>query len=56
MTRKPQAKTKPKEIELEPDAWGRFERFIDGIAKSSVSPRAPSKPPKRRREKKPTSK
>jgi hypothetical protein len=41
---KPQTKRKPKEIELEPDAWQRFERFIDGVAKSSVVPHPPAKP------------
>jgi hypothetical protein len=45
---KPQVRTPkkakpPATIELEPDAWSRFERFIDGVAKSSVVPHASTK-------------
>jgi hypothetical protein len=28
------AKSDPKKIELEPDAWARFERAVDVVAKS----------------------
>lgn len=32
--------TKTKEIELQPDAWSRFERAVDVVAKSPPQPRA----------------
>jgi hypothetical protein len=40
MTKKPQ---KEKEIELEPDAWQRFERAIDVVAKSPPQHRVAKK-------------
>jgi hypothetical protein len=30
---------KPKELELEPDAWERFERAVDVVAKSPPQPK-----------------
>jgi hypothetical protein len=33
--------SKPQDIELEPDAWPRFERFIREIAKAGPQHRAP---------------
>jgi hypothetical protein len=33
------------EVELEPDAWPRFERFISDIAKSGPKHRVPTKKP-----------
>ena len=46
---------KSKEIELEPDAWPRFERFIRQIAKSGPQhrSRAPAKGTKKSRAKTP---
>lgn len=46
--------TKPKEIELEPDAWERFTRAVDVVAKSPpqhrVKPKTKKKAsPKRRK-------
>jgi hypothetical protein len=32
--KKPKANSKPKEVELEPDAWERFERAVKIVAKS----------------------
>jgi hypothetical protein len=31
-------KSKPTELEIEPDAWSRFERAIDVVAKSPPTP------------------
>jgi hypothetical protein len=47
MTKKPQAQ---KEIELEPDAWRRFERAVDVVAKSP--PQHRTKKPVRKKRKK----
>jgi hypothetical protein len=43
MTKKPQ---KEKEIELESDAWQRFERAVDVVAKSPPQHRVKAKPKK----------
>jgi hypothetical protein len=40
--RKPRA---PREVELEPDAWPRFEQFIRDIAKAGPQHRKPNGPP-----------
>jgi hypothetical protein len=40
MTKKPQAQ---KEIELEPDAWQRFERAVDVVSKSPPQHRVAKK-------------
>jgi hypothetical protein len=37
-----------KEIELEPDAWQRFERAVDVVAKSPPQHRTTPKPKKKR--------
>jgi len=47
MMKKPQAQ---KEIELEPDAWQRFERAVDVVSKSP--PQHRTKPAKKARPKK----
>jgi hypothetical protein len=40
------SKPKPIEVELEPDAWPRFERFIKQAAKAGPQHRAAKKPSK----------
>jgi hypothetical protein len=40
---------KQKEIELEPDAWQRFERAVDVVSKSPPQPRTKPTPKKRRK-------
>jgi hypothetical protein len=47
MTKSPSAK---REVELDPDAWARFERAVDVVAKSPPQHRKKkSKPPKRKK-------
>jgi hypothetical protein len=46
--------SKKRDIELAPDAWSRFERAIDVVAKSPPQHRAPKKKPAKK--KKPASK
>lgn len=43
------AKTPDKEIELVPDAWPRFERFIKTIVKAGPAHRDDRKPVKKKR-------
>ncbi len=45
MAKSPTKKQDPK-IELEPDAWPRFERFIRDVAKAGPQHRKPPKPGK----------
>ncbi len=45
------ARAKSRQIELEPDAWERFERAVDVVAKSPPQHRTKSKPAARKRPK-----
>jgi len=48
MAKSPKKPTKkPPEVELVPDAWGKFERFIKRVAKAGPQHRTKTKPSKR---------
>jgi hypothetical protein len=42
------AKSNPKNVEFEPDAWGRFERAVDVVVKSPPQHRTKAKPKAKR--------
>jgi hypothetical protein len=52
--RKPKAAPEPQPVELDPDAWPKFEALVKSAAKMGHKPHAPSRPkPASRKARKP---